>query len=125
MKNIHDDNGVINLAEGILHQAKEDYINAILLKDYRDDGKPRRIGNRTLWDTRDELERFFRSDWFASLTLDACDGDAAARSVRQEALNRYYEIKDLADGTDRGSAKAKRIMAKMKSLDEIKEYCNP
>lgn len=57
----------------------------LAVKDYR--GALRKLKHnphsRTAQDTVDEVERFFRSDWYKSLT--EIDGEMLIRKLREEA----------------------------------------
>ena len=65
----------------------EDLANAIVLqaaKDYRKALKTLRVypKSRSAKADRDELERFFRSPWYARLT--SVDGETLIRKIREE-----------------------------------------
>ena len=65
----------------------EDLANAIILqavKDYRMALKSLKANprNRTAMADKDEIERFFRSDWFSVLT--SVDGEMLIRSLQME-----------------------------------------
>ncbi len=64
-----------NLANAIILQAVKDYRMA--LKSLK--ANPR---NRTAMADKDEIERFFRSDWFSVLT--SVDGEMLIRSLQKE-----------------------------------------
>lgn len=64
-----------NLANAIILQAVKDYRMA--LKSIK--ANPR---NRTAMADKDEIERFFRSDWFSVLT--SVDGEMLIRSLQME-----------------------------------------
>ncbi|MEZ3426771.1 MAG: hypothetical protein K1W13_05140 [Lachnospiraceae bacterium] len=64
-----------NLANAIILQAAKDYRMA--LKSLK--ANPR---NRTAMADKDEIERFFRSDWFSVLT--SVDGEMLIRSLQME-----------------------------------------
>lgn len=64
-----------NLANAIILQAVKDYRMA--LKSLK--ANPR---NRTAMADKDEIERFFRSDWFSVLT--SVDGEMLIRSLQIE-----------------------------------------
>lgn len=64
-----------NLANAIILQAVRDYRMA--LKSLKADPK-----NRTALADKDEVERFFRSDWFSVLT--SVDGEMLIRSLQME-----------------------------------------
>lgn len=64
-----------NLANAIILQAVKDYRMA--LKSLK--SNPR---NRTAMADKDEIERFFRSDWFSVLT--SVDGEMLIRSLQME-----------------------------------------
>lgn len=64
-----------NLANAIILQAVKDYRMA--LKSLK--ANPR---NRTAMADKDEIERFFRSDWFSVLT--SVDGEMLIRSLQLE-----------------------------------------
>ena len=64
-----------NLANAIILQAVKDYRMA--LKSLK--ANPR---NRTAMADKDEIERFFRSDWFSVLT--SVDGEMLIRSLQME-----------------------------------------
>lgn len=64
-----------NLANAIILQAVKDYHMA--LKSLK--ANPR---NRTAMADKDEIERFFRSDWFSVLT--SVDGEMLIRSLQME-----------------------------------------
>lgn len=64
-----------NLANAIILQAVKDYRMA--LKSLK--AHPR---NRTAMADKDEIERFFRSDWFSVLT--SVDGEMLIRSLQME-----------------------------------------
>ena len=64
-----------NLANAIILQAVKDYRMA--LKSLK--ANPR---NRTAMADKDEIERFFRSDWFSVLTR--VDGEMLIRSLQME-----------------------------------------
>jgi hypothetical protein len=64
-----------NLANAIILQAVRDYRTALkCLK-----ANPR---NKTALADKDEVERFFRSDWFSVLT--SVDGEMLIRSLQEE-----------------------------------------
>lgn len=65
----------------------ENLVNAIILqavKDYRMALKSLKANprNRTAMADKDEIERFFRSDWFSVLT--SVDGEMLIRSLQME-----------------------------------------
>jgi hypothetical protein len=64
-----------NLANAIILQAVRDYRMA--LKSLRANPK-----NRSALADKDEVERFFRSDWFSVLT--SVDGEMLIRSLQME-----------------------------------------
>ncbi len=64
-----------NLANAIILQAVRDYRMA--LKSLRANPK-----NKTALADKDEVERFFRSDWFSVLT--SVDGEMLIRSMQME-----------------------------------------
>ena len=64
-----------NLANAIILQAVKDYRMA--LKSLK--ANPR---NRTAMADKDEIDRFFRSDWFSVLT--SVDGEMLIRSLQME-----------------------------------------
>lgn len=66
----------------------EDLANAIILqavRDYRAALKCLKLNprDRSALADKDEVERFFRSDWYSALT--SVDGETLIRSLRQEA----------------------------------------
>ena len=129
MKNILCDEGTINLAEGILRQAKEDWIKSILLTDTTSkNGKRDRVINGVpVPVVRAECERFFKSDWFGTLTLGKIDSDWAMRTILEEALERYDElVKTSKDKTARKRKResAKNSLKKMRPRYEIVNYCS-
>lgn len=64
-----------NLANAIILQAVKDYRMA--LKSLKANRR-----NRTAMADKDEIERFFRSDWFSVLT--SVDGEMLIRSLQME-----------------------------------------
>ena len=66
----------------------EDLANAIILqavRDYRAALKCLKLNprDRSALADKDEVERFFRSDWYSALT--SVDGETLIRSLQQEA----------------------------------------
>lgn len=124
-KYVNDDIGALNLSSAIVAQAKEDYIDTILLSDYDEDGEPRVLdgGWRWLEDERAACERFFKSDYFRLLTFGKCDGDAAIRSIRRQAIERYHEIKKKSLEESKEGQTARKYLAKTKPFAEIYEFC--
>jgi hypothetical protein len=74
-KHMSDITNYENLANAIILQAVKDYRMA--LKSLK--ANPR---NRTAMADKDEIERFFRSDWFSVLT--SVDGEMLIRSLQME-----------------------------------------
>ena len=64
-----------NLANAIILQAVKDYRSALKCLKVN----PR---NRTAMADKDEIERFFRSQWFSALT--SIDGETLIRSLTKE-----------------------------------------
>ena len=124
-KFITDNGGALNLATAILDQAREDYIDTILLTDYDEEGEPRKLesGWRWLEDERASLERFYKSDEFRLMSMGKCDGDAAIRSIRLQAIERYNYLKKIAHDKTKEGRQARAYLKRTKPFNEIYKYC--
>lgn len=72
---ILDQNGVNNLREGIVKRAVGDYVLAMLGS---------KIDQKKPVDVMHEIEYFFRSAWFRTLTAEKIDGEACIKVCQEQ-----------------------------------------
>lgn len=112
MKYIKSDQGALNLACGILGDAKDQYIKSILSKNGS------KIDGRPVEYIRGESERFYKSDWFRILSAGSADDYTAEEvimSLRHAAVRKYDEI--LAD-----PKQMSRWKRRLRSKEDVVKY---